>query len=167
MHVPRIATRSVRSENSDATHSPCRGPHAVTGGGADAYNSPLFWDQTANWGTIHFSPFEQSVEWEFGSGQTNNLPAYTRPASIGRAFTLTDVVKNGTTETLYVGGTLVSTATGRLAAIADTQPTGNLGVGYLNTHYNGQIAEVIVYTVALSDAQRQQVEAYLNGKYAL
>jgi Spy/CpxP family protein refolding chaperone len=66
-----------------------------------------------------------------------------------------------------VGGTLVSTQTGKLSTIADTQSTGNLGVGYLNTHWQGQIAEVIVYTVALTDSQRQQVEQYLKTKYGL
>ncbi len=138
---------------------------SFTGGGAHVYNSPIFWNATADWGTVYLSPFEQSVAWGFGTGQANNDPIYTRPASIGTAFTLTDVVKNGATENLYVAGTLVATATGKLAAIADTQPTGNLGVGYLNTHWNGQIAEVIVYTVALTDAQRQQVEQYLTTKY--
>jgi len=55
------------------------------------------------------------------------------------------VVKNGTSENLYVGGT------SRIHANRQTidhcrhhRPTGNLGVGYLNTHWQGQIAEVIV-----------------------
>ena len=140
---------------------------SYTGGGDKVYNCPIFWDETADWGTVHLSPFEQSVTWEFGTGQADNLNSYTRPASIGTAFTLTDVVKNGATENLYVLGTLVSTQTGKLTAIANTQSTGNLGVGYLNTHWNGQIAEVIVYTVALTDAQRQQVEQYLETRYGL
>jgi hypothetical protein len=140
---------------------------SFTGGSYDAYNAPLYWDETADWGTVYLSPFEASAKWEFGTGQTNNLPSYTRPASIGTAFTLTDVVKNGTTENLYVGGVLASSQTGKLAAIADTQSQGNLGVGYLNTHWNGKIAEVIVYTVALTDAQREQVEQYLETKYGL
>ena len=138
---------------------------SYTGGGGDVSNAPLFWDETADWGTVYLSPFEQSVKWGFGTGQVNNMPSYTRPASIGTAFTLTDVVKNGTTENLYVAGTLVATQTGVLGTIANTQSTGNLGVGYLSTPWNGQIAEVIVYTVALTDAQRQQVEQYLTTRY--
>jgi hypothetical protein len=138
-----------------------------TGGGDDCNNAPLFWDETADGGTVYLSPFEQYAKWEFGTGQANNFPSYTRPASISTAFTMTDVVKNGATENLYVGGTLAATASGKLAAIANTQSTGNLGVGYLNTHWNGKIAEVIVYTTALSDTQRQQVEQYLKAKYGL
>jgi hypothetical protein len=140
---------------------------SFTGGGGRVYNCPIFWDETANAGTVYLSPFETVVNWEFGTGQAGNQPFYTRPASIGTAFTMTDVVKNGTTESLYVGGALVATQTGKLATIANTQSTGNLGVGYLNTHWNGKIAEVIVYTVALTDAQRQQVEQYLKTKYGL
>ncbi len=140
---------------------------SFTGGAANVYNAPIFWDATANWGTVYLSPFEDSVKWEFGTGQANNMPSYTRPATIGTAFTLTDVVKNGTTERLFVRGALVATQTGKLAAVAYTQSTGNLGVGYLNTHWNGKIAEVLVYTVALSDTQRRQVEQYLKSKYGL
>jgi len=140
---------------------------AKDGGAYGVYNSVMYWNESADWGGVFVSPFQNVVKYEFGSGQANNLPAYKRPASIGPAFTLTTAMKNQTTESLYVGGQLVLTQTGKRAAIANTLSTGNLGMGYLNTRFAGSIAEILVYKRALSSTERQQVEQYLKAKYGL
>ena len=50
--------------------------------------------------------------------------------------------------------------------IAGCRPVGNLGRGYNdNTYFPGDILEVLVYTRALNDAERQEVERYLTTKY--
>ena len=55
---------------------------------------------------------------------------------------------------------------GKLASIAGCQSTGNLGRGYNNNAYfPGAIAEVLVYRRALSETERQGLEAYLQAKY--
>jgi hypothetical protein len=129
-------------------------------------NAPLYWGETASWGTVHLSPFQRMVKFRFGTGQSGNLPVYTRPASLGYRYSLTTAIKNSSTESLYVNGTQVLTQQGRLAAIANVSDTGNIGRGYnLNTYFSGEIAEVLVYARALMDAERQQVEQYLLGKY--
>jgi hypothetical protein len=76
-------------------------------------------------------------------------------------------VKSGSTERLYVGGTLVQTVTGKLAAIANTQSAGKIGHGYNNSYFAGDIAEVLVYNRALTDTERAQLEQHLKAKYAL
>ena len=42
----------------------------------------------------------------------------------------------------------------------------NAVLGALDCPHNGDIAEVIIYSRAVSDTERTQVEAYLRGKYA-
>jgi hypothetical protein len=107
------------------------------------------------------------VQARFGTTQSNNNLIYTRPSSIGTAYTRTSAKHSGTTDTLYVDGTAVLTQTGKLTTISGTQSTAQLGRGHNNnTYFPGDIAEVLVYEQALSEADRLQVERYLQQKYA-
>ena len=81
-------------------------------------------------------------------------------------YSLTTAVKNGTSENVYVNGTQVAGLTGKLAAIANTGSQALIGRG-TSTYFSGDIAEIIVYTRALPDAERQQVDQYLLAKYNL
>src|SRR5262249_6992763 len=138
------------------------------GGPSDAERCGLFWNESAGWGTLYLSPFQSSVRFRFGTGQVENRTNWLRPSSIGNAFSLSTAIKNGTTDSLHVNGTQVVNAGGKLATITNCQPTGNVARGYNNnTLYAGDIAEVLVYTRALTTAERQQVEQILNSKYAL
>jgi hypothetical protein len=128
-------------------------------------NAPLFWDETAYWGCVHLSPFQSSVKYRFGTTQTNNLPAFARPVSIGAGLSITTAVKNGTTESLFVNGSKVLTQSGKYSTINSIAGTGTLGRGYNSTYFAGDIAEVLVYRRALSDAERAQIESYLISKY--
>ena len=140
----------------------------VVGGVNGSDDAPLFWDETAGWGSSNFSPFQQIVSYRFGTTQSNNLPVYTRPRSIGSAPSLTTMLKNGVNEYLYVNGGLVYSQGGKLAAISGTSSTGWLGAGYhTQTYFAGDIAEVLVYNAALSNSDRQQVEQYLLAKYGI
>ena len=131
-------------------------------------NSALFWNETASWGCVNVSPFQSQVKFRFGTTQTGNLPAYSRPVSAGANFTLTTAMKNAGTDSMYINGALALSQGGKLTALAGISPVGNVGRGYNdNSYFGGKIAEVIVYTRALSDTERQQVEGYLRGKYAL
>jgi len=137
-----------------------------TGGSSNAERAPLFWNETAAWGTVYLSPFQSNVKFRFGTGQVNNRPSYTRPASIGTAYSTSIATHDNTTDSLYVNGALVFSEGGKLSSLALLQTTGNLGRGYNNnTYFPGSIAEVLVYNRALSDGERGQVEAYLNDKY--
>ncbi|MCI0585128.1 MAG: FG-GAP-like repeat-containing protein, partial [Chloroflexi bacterium] len=138
-----------------------------TGGGTNAENAAIFWNETASWGTVYLSPFQSNVKFRFGTTQSGNLPSYARPSSIGSAFSTSIAVKSGTTDTLFVNGVQVLSQGGKLGSIAGCRATGNLGRGYNdNTFFPGRIAEVLVYNRALSTAERQGIEQYLAGRYA-
>ena len=136
------------------------------GGSTQAERAAVFWNETAGWGTVYLSPFQQAVNLRFGTLQSGNRIIYSRPAAIGSQFTTTTAIKDGTTDALYVNGALVLSQGGKLAALAGNQSIGQLGRGYNdNTYFAGDIAEVLVYDRALTIAERQAVEAYLNDKY--
>jgi hypothetical protein len=136
------------------------------GGPTGAERAALFWNENAGWGTLYLSPYQSSVSFRFGTTQSENAPNYVRSASVGNAFTLSTAIKNGTTDSLYVNGTQVVNAGDKLPTIAGCQATSSLGRGYNNnTYYAGDIAEVLIYERALTSAERQVVEQYLNQKY--
>jgi hypothetical protein len=137
-------------------------------GPTQAERAALFWNETAAWGTLYLTPFQSRVALRFGTTQMGNQILYNRPASVAAAYTITTAIKNGTTDALFVNGAQVPTGqANKLAAIAGCQSVGNLARGYNNTFFAGDIAEVIVYTRALSSAERQQIEQYLFNKYDL
>lgn len=78
-----------------------------------------------------------------------------------------------TTGTLYVNGASVATdatfTTFNVASAGGFAVGGRFLSGALSASYrfNGDIAEIIIYDSALSDANRQAVEAYLSAKYGI
>jgi len=143
---------------------------------ADA--SAIFWTESGgSWGTVYLSPYQASVRYRFGTTQNQSAayPTCTRSTSngglIGGNFSISSVTHNGTSESLFVNGVAAFNQTGKLATIAACGSNGYLGRGNASTanstqyFYDGDIAEVIVYNRAVSDTERQTVEAYLNNKY--
>jgi hypothetical protein len=138
------------------------------GGESGAERAALFWNERAGWGTLFLTPFQASVNCRFGTTQVENRNDYLRTAPIGSAFTVSSAIKNGTTDSLYVNGTQVVNASGKLPTIAACQDVANVGRGYNNnTFFAGDIAEILIYNRALTTAERQQAEQVLDGKYGL
>ena len=137
-------------------------------GPTEAERAALFWNETVGWGTVYVSPFQSAVYARFGTTQTGNRLKYTRPTSVGSAFTMTETIKDGTTDSLYVNKVLVLSQGGKLTTLAGNQSMGNVGRGYNdNTYFRGDIAEAIVFGRALTIAERQSVEQYLDAKYGV
>ncbi|MEQ1887034.1 MAG: Ig-like domain-containing protein [Bryobacteraceae bacterium] len=138
-----------------------------TGGWSKAENAALFWDESAWWGTTYLSPWQSNVAFRFGTTQANNWPLYSRPVPVSSGLTLTEAVKASTVDKLYLNGVLAYSEGGKYSTVKGTSNTGVLGQGYNNTFFAGDIAEVLVYNRALTDAERQGVESYLMNKYGL
>lgn len=130
-------------------------------------HAAIFWNETASWGWTYLSPFQTSVVMRFGTTQAGNLFKYTRPSSIGNAFSITAGVHDGATDSLYVNGQLVLSAGGKLGPIAATVDAPCLGCGASGTYFPGDIAEVLVYARALSPLERIDVENYLRSRFFL
>ncbi|MGH9697168.1 MAG: PKD domain-containing protein, partial [Bryobacteraceae bacterium] len=130
--------------------------------GADS--SPITWKETGAWGTVDLNPLQRYVKFRFGTGQVNNLPVYTRPSRVKSGYSVSTAIKNGSTESLFINGQSALTQSGKLAKINRISASANLGRGHTG-YFAGDIAEVLVYTRALSTAERQAVEKYLLSKY--
>ena len=142
-------------------------------------NAALFWHEAENFGTVLLTPSPSKVRYFFGTGQTQAVFVYPRPAPIDRAYSLTTAQKSGTEAVLFVGGEEVFRQGGQKPDIAACEKVGQLGRGEGDkatnrqfqgqyegwTYFAGDIAEVIVYSRALPASERVQVEQYLLGKY--
>jgi hypothetical protein len=103
------------------------------------------------------------------AGYAADLPG---PAYANNVWNIATADYNGTTANLYTNGTLYNS--GELAL--DTYNTGNCfiigciydeGVAGYAEFFGGKLTEVIAYNRVISSIERQQVEAYLNAKYAI
>jgi hypothetical protein len=82
--------------------------------------------------------------------------------------TLHTAYYDGTNEYVYTnGGTVYTNASSGTFSISAYMIGANLGYSSDNQPWNGYIGEVIVYNIALSAPQRQQVEGYLAQKWGL
>jgi len=125
----------------------------------------LYWTYTGANTNMWFSSHQTNMpsHISLSSGQP---PCYTRPSSIGSAFSRSMWVYSGSGGTLktYVDGTLVQTNTGQPSSIASVSSSGSLGPAYTG-YFNGDVAEILVYSQALSDSDRQALDSYLDAKY--
>lgn len=85
-------------------------------------------------------------------------------ATSATGFHLVEVLKNSSTSLKgYFDGTEAFSIT-PAAALANALRIAASNVG---DYFNGDIAELLIYPSALSDADRETVEAYLNDKYSI
>lgn len=72
-------------------------------------------------------------------------------------------VSGGGTTTLHVNGTALTVAD----AAATTPTASRLGSHAAGSEWNGDMAEVLMYTPKLTDANRDLLESYLGSKYGI
>lgn len=135
-------------------------------GTTEAENAAVFWNETSGWGTVYLSPYQDEVNFRFGTLQASNRHRYSRPSSISTNFSISIAMHSNNVDRLYINGALVVNESGKVSALAGNTAIGNLGRGYNNnSHYLGHIAEVIVYDRALSAVEVDGVNTYLANKY--
>jgi len=142
-------------------------------------HAALTWTETEDASGVILNPSGSKVRFFFGTGQTQKVFVYSRPASIERDFSVTTAQKNGAVALLFVNGQEAFRLEGQGPSIGATEAIGQIGRGYGNLrtdrkfvgqfegwcYFPGEIAEVIVYTRALGEVERKSVEQYLLGKY--
>lgn len=128
--------------------------------------APISWQQSGDWGTTYLTPLQGNVSFRFGTGEEDNVTVYDRPSSVMESVTLTVAVKKGAIEDLYIQGNKVLTVSNQLTTLKNNKTLGHLGLGRANTYFHGDIGEVLVYEAALSEAELNQLQAYLKRKYS-
>ena len=134
------------------------------GGSVGLEQPAIFWNETTSWGLVYLTPYQTNIVYRFGTTQTGNLGSYTRSVNVGNAFTQTMSIKDGTTDSLYVGGVLVDSAGGKLNQIAGCINTARIGSNG-SSAFSGLIAEILVYTKALSQSERDALTSYFTARY--
>ncbi|MHC5058039.1 MAG: LamG-like jellyroll fold domain-containing protein [Planctomycetota bacterium] len=128
----------------------------------------VWWGQDSGWGNVLVAPHQRGVGIRFGTGQTGNWPRYARPEPLAAGvLTITTALHDGAsgTDHIYVDGARVVSEEGKRKVLAGNLGRGFLGRGEYDTYFPGDIAEVLVYSRELSEAERRGVEGYLGRKY--
>ncbi len=160
-NVATLATADLLKGANDATIIVVMNPSASQLNSCEIFDaSNAAFRVTQNWGaTNQYNLLWYDSDW---NGFTSNYTITT--SGVPQVL---DIVKSGLTVNGYVNGTLEDSATFSWASTANFQTgpqTWTIG-GEHTANFNGQIAEVLFYNRALSDAEREQVEAALMAKY--
>ncbi len=140
-------------------------------------NRPLLcFDESGGWGKFIITPTQDEVNARIGSGQESDkggYKKYTYPESIGNRLSASVVWKNGSEETIYVGDQEVMRVTDAQSTIKNVKDD----IGYLGRFPTGgdsaywynqsDVAEVLIYNRALTLAEIQQINSYLEDKYQI
>lgn len=140
---------------------------AVAKGNASGGHNRILHAGSSTDGIMFFGSYLGNFAAFYGNGSWNDTSANTRTISVTTDYRILSAVNDaGSTTTLaypYVNGLEQNAKTG-----TTTTYTGLLLGGYGGGQYwDGDIAEVIVYNRALTDAERKKVENYLGEKYNL
>jgi hypothetical protein len=132
----------------------------------------LEWQEFGPWGNIFLSPQQTCVAWRCGTGQFGNLSLWERPDTSPKGPSLTTLRKDGSKEELFVQGALALATKDKFLSIAHTQDVATIGAGTDARqnplrYYGGDIAEILVFTRALTEFERDAIERYLRGKYGI
>ena len=125
-------------------------------------------------GSTNYLQFENSstsavLEFVTNNGTTTSTTSSASAALTAGTAALVDVNFNGTNSAqIFVNG-VASGSAGTMTAMTNVNRTSNfIGQSQTGTGFcDGEIAEVIVYNTALTTAQQQAVEAYLEARYGL
>ena len=150
-----------------ANTAPIEHRYGTEGGVHGTCASTLQWHETGSWGTTYLSPFSGSVSYRFGSGQPDNVRIFTRPEPIGSAFSVSVAIKQGPLERVFVGNREAARFTVERSQLANNSTYGLIGKGRGNTFFSGDIACLMVYDRALTDAELQTLAAYFAAQYGL
>lgn len=93
--------------------------------------------------------------------RTPAVAVYNGP--VGDQFVVVELAMSATQSRLFLNGKLVRTGLGN----AYTRPLTAMGGNGFEHWFQGLVAEVVMYDGVLTPCERDRIEAYLSGKYAL
>jgi len=117
------------------------------------------------------SSANNQLRWENGSqallvGTGNNLPIVTANTGNTRAYHALSARYDGATMTVYRDGNAVSSSPTSFSTTG-TWDLFQIGAWYSTYFMQGDVAEILFYTSALSETDRGTANGYLRSKYAL
>lgn len=134
-------------------------------GNSDQSSAVYFNEEPANWGGISLCSATNAVAARFGAGDNNVNTRLIEPV-IG--LTTAMIMKDGTTNYIYINGEKRVTDTGKPATLVNIGTTVSLGRALAGTPqpaFTGRIAEVVIYDRSLTETEISSVNRYLEEKY--
>lgn len=141
--------------------------------GSNANNTTICWESTAstNRALIH-ATYSDVIYFDYPS-DSGGRTSVAQPGGWDDAWQTLCCVRGTVTSSIYARS--VSLATGTPAGSLDTAASNVLVAGAYRSAANstysiffqGDIGELLIYNTALSDADRQSVESYLNARWAV
>ena len=121
---------------------------------------------------VDYASASASALYSYGSSivgfrTQRNFGGYTYSPVLSAGSYIAEVIYDGTNVRLYNGGNLAETSSSTGTFGVTAYGIGNYPSIYHYETFNGYIGEVLVYTTALTQVQRQQVEGYLAWKWGL
>jgi prepilin-type N-terminal cleavage/methylation domain-containing protein/prepilin-type processing-associated H-X9-DG protein len=141
--------------------------------GSNAVRSSVFsYRENGSWGTIALSPLQNEIGMRYGTSQSSNICKWTRPsAMIGFSSTGTTHNIPAGSDNIFVNGVKVTSFTGKSGPLANLYTYAEIGRAYdssNNFYFDGDIAEILVYSVSLTDTEMTDVMTkYFKEKYKL
>jgi hypothetical protein len=134
---------------------------------AENDNGPIFGDFGTAGASSHY-PYGPNCSVYDGFASENRKGPLTAPSNITDSWSLYSVVSTGSDWRNYVNGSLMHSDNTNVYSNAPYDASLYIGSsGAFGYTLKGNIAEAITYNRVLTTPERQQVEAYLNTKYAI
>jgi hypothetical protein len=132
----------------------------------------LQWPEWGGWGAVFISPQQGRIAVRYGTAQWGNLVFWDRQGGASGAPSVVSWRKDGPKEDLFVQGSLVASPKDKTYPIAHTLDTATIGAGNESRvpplkYFAGDIAEILIFTRAISETERDAIERYLRGKYGI
>lgn len=134
--------------------------------GSDPRNTIIGWGNNPERLLFH-TTYDNLLSWQHGDPNGGSLLNVTQPAGWDDSWQLAEGYRNGAGAEVRVGGQ--SLATGTFTDTPDIAASFPLYIGtdYAGNAFTGDVAEILIYDRALSDAERNAVSTYLAEKYAV
>ena len=134
---------------------------------AENENGPIFGDFGSAGASSHY-PYGFNCSVYDGFASANRKGPLTAPSTITNSWSLYSVVSTQNDWRDYVNGALMHSDNANVYSNAPYETYLFIGSsGSFGYTLKGKIAEAITYNRVLTIGERQQVEAYLNTKYAI
>lgn len=136
--------------------------------GTDARTTTLAWRANGEQRLYMHATYDDTLSFQVGNPTGGGSVNTSQPANWDDAWHLLSCRRDTTNGQIRVDGITV-TAPMYFTANANPNQTGELIVGsdHFGNTFNGDIAEILVFAEALSDADRNAVESYLFTKWAV
>lgn len=125
----------------------------------------LSWKQTGNTPEIYCSPQQSMVHWKLGEAPLTPEVIEPRLHLTGMAPTLSIFKRTQTLEEVSLQGKTVFSKPATAISFSAMDRNVYLGKNSSGSYFDGSVAEIVIYSEALSPKNQEQVEVYLAEKW--